>query len=289
MMDLWDDDGVAINRGPQAREVSKGWHIDPENQPDLGADRRRKANLAKPNKRAAVHVPMAGQSYNPDEVDHKQVVVTVVKKLEERKAAHDKFAAEMALRTSAEYRGDLNTDKMWEEEVKEGLRHAPDSKRKIERVKKEKAKTATKKNAIELRREKRANKHHSRHPDRKSIAGDVDRIDDLMKEVDRDTRKSELRHLRRHKARVEGQQVLKYGRYQHTPLIPDVAPSTAAAGKLRHVKATDVSHPALDRMKSLEERSLVPARMRHAFNKRTVLKSKGEVRVVHENFGGLTE
>jgi hypothetical protein len=285
-MDIWDDDGVAINRNPAPRETSVGWYADVENQPVL--TRGRKLDHMRPNKRAAVPVPMAGQSYRPTEEDHQQTVRVVASKLTKLKSQHDAFTKERQRRKKPEYKGDLNTDKLWEEEVVEGRRTPMPSKSALKRAQLAKAKSG-KKTALDLRRENRANRSRARHPDRRDVADDVGQLDQLMAEVDEETKQSELRHLRRRVRRSEGQQTPKYGRHMHTPLVPDVLPTSAAAGKLRHMKPANAAHPALDRLKSLEERGVVPARMRHTYNKRAQLRPKGEVRVVHENFGGLVE
>ena len=310
-MDLWDDDGVAIQRRPEARTTgAKGdWFIDAENQHHAVTAARRRAverTVAKPNKRAAVPIPLAGQSYHPDEKDHEEAVNFAASKIISRKAAHDKFVKSMNLRTPKEYKGDLNTDKTWEEEVQgpgtagkklpagsstdAALPAAAAADRtKAEKAKAAKAKAKKSKNAIEVRRDTRRSRMHARHPDRKSVEADADRLDELQLEVDKETRKSERRALRKLVRKAEGQQLVKYGRNMHTPLLPDVLPKAAHTGALRHVKPAAVHHPALDRAKSLEERGLVPARMRHTYNKRKMLKAKGEVRVVTEEFGGLVE
>ena len=89
--------------------------------------------------------------------------------------------------------------------------------------------------------------------------------------------------------RAEGQNLVKYGRNQVTSLIPDVLPSKEHTGKLRHVKPAAATHLAKERSKSLEERGLVPARMRHTYNKRKLLRAKGEVRIVTEPMGPLAD
>mmetsp|Transcript_3585 Transcript_3585/g.11213 ORF Transcript_3585/g.11213 Transcript_3585/m.11213 type:complete len:320 (-) Transcript_3585:89-1048(-) len=298
-MDIWDDDGKAIDRVPTAKPIGDDWYVDAENQHQhFGAARRRAVGtIHRPNQRAAVAVPLAGQSYHPSEEDHQQAVAVAVRKLEARKAAHEKFKAERALRAAPAYKGDLNTDKLWEEEVKAGTTSAVPAEKSNNQVKREAAKKKeekkkagkVKKNAIELRREKRRNKVHSRHPSRAQVADDVDRIDELQLEVDKQTRKSELKQIRKIVRRKEGQQLVKYGRNQTTTLVPDVLPSSELPQALRHMKPAAATHMAQDRVKSLEERGLVPARMRHTYNKRKILRPKGEVSIKSEQLGGVVD
>ncbi|EPY26886.1 hypothetical protein STCU_06029 [Strigomonas culicis] len=192
------------------------------------------------------------------------------------------------------YKGSMADDKTWEEEVKET---------KPPKAPKVLSPEATKKRAAEkkkkLRQQKKLGKRaglreakrsllHRRHPQRAEAEKEVAELDEILAEHEETQAQRELRMEKRHEQRKAKMDVKHFGRYYYEALAPDVATSDKLVGSLRHMRGGAI-HPALDRMKSLEERNLVPARPRHEFNKRKVLKPKGEVRVKRETFGTLPE
>ncbi|KAK7195725.1 hypothetical protein NESM_000502800 [Novymonas esmeraldas] len=129
---------------------------------------------------------------------------------------------------------------------------------------------------------------HRRHPQRDVVEKETEELDALLSAHEaKEDKRAEARQRRR-AAKKENIAVKHYGRHYHTALAIDVAPSDKLVGSLRHLSGGYV-HPALERMKSLEERNLVPARMRHTYNKRKVLKAKGQVRLKREEFGIMPE
>ncbi|GET92762.1 hypothetical protein, conserved [Leishmania tarentolae] len=129
---------------------------------------------------------------------------------------------------------------------------------------------------------------HRRHPKRAIIAKETDELDTLLATHHATVCKRASAREKRRAAKKANLAVKHYGRHYHTPLILDVTPSDKLVGSLRHLSGGCV-HPAMERMKSLEERNLVPARMRHTYNKRKVLKPKGQVRLKREEFGVMPE
>lgn len=294
MVDLWAEEGgtKAVHR-PRDVRTSSTWTLPPEAVPLIpDAPRRRKIEHVKPNKRAAVAVPLEGQSYNPTDSSHQEALKVAVKKLEKKKRQHQKLVELLSIGRTEGVQGNFSADKTWDEEVKEVKPAKPmtaekleSKKRKqLERKKKNKKKGG-KKNAADMA--KRAMQHRQ-HPDRTAPLKQIDEIDEIAVEVQKKVAKRERTAIEKKKARKEGQQIKTFGRYHHTPLVVDVAPTDKLVGSLRHMSGSYV-HPALDRIKSLEERNMIPARMRHVFNKRKLLKPKGEVRIKRETVGCLPE
>lgn len=129
---------------------------------------------------------------------------------------------------------------------------------------------------------------YRRHPQRDVVVKESEELDELLSSHAAKEATREAARAKRRSAKKANLDIKHYGRHYHTPLVVDVTPSDKLVGSLRHMSGGYV-HPALERMKSLEERNLVPARMRHTYNKRKVLKPKGEVRVKREQFGIMPE
>lgn len=285
--DLWSAEGgtKAVNK-PQPVETSKGWTIDTEMIPAVKGDvRPRAVPFTKPNKRAAVAVPNPGQSYNPDDTHHQAAMLQAAIKLQERKNSFEKFARMMTNTGDGKVNfGQLVNDKNWEEEnVNEGkpiLSEEQQEQKNAEDRKKKKAKVKK-----VVRDSIQKSKKYKRQPDREKVLEKFDKLDTIVAEVNKKVAKRERRVVEKKRLRAEGQQIMSFGRYRHTPLVMDVATSDKLVGSLRHMTNDSAAHAALDRVKSLEERNLIPARMRHTYNKRRVLKARGQVIVRREAMG----
>lgn len=282
----------AIDR-PQKVSIGKKWAASPDVLPtaELGP-RRRKLVQIRPNNRAAVSLPLQGQSYNPTDEDHQQAMKIAVRQLEKKKTKHQKFVREMLLgRTEEKKPMKVITDSNWEEEVKEVALRKPAEKTSLQ-VEHE----ARKKNQKQAKLKKQGRKKsedevkrsfpHRRHPGRVSVCNEAAKITELVELQSEAQKKLDLKRQKRREAKKENMQIKHYGRHYHTPLVTDVATSDQLVGSLRHLSGGNI-HPAMERMKSLEERNLVPARMRHSYNKRRILKAKGEVKIKTEPFGLL--
>lgn len=284
--DLWASEGgtKAVSR-PQPVRVAKGWTVSPGVLPSKPlAPRRRKSAPVRPNNRAAVALPLGGQSYNPVDEEHQRALSKAVGQLEKRKKKDDKFVSSMTYGRDKPATGNFSADKTWEEEVKE---KAPVAKRKKSGATKEAKKKKTKTKKATERDAKKALVHR-RHPERQAVAKEVEDMDQILSEHEAKQKKREIARTKRRAAKKENMEIKHYGRHYHTPLVLDVAPTDKLVGSLRHLNGGYV-HPALERMKSLEERNLVPARMRHKYNKRKVLKARGEVRLKRESSGVMPE
>lgn len=284
---LWSDEQgtKAINR-PQPVAVVKGWKVAPDILPAKPiAPRRRKYAPVRPNNRDAVATPLPGQSYNPVDDDHQQALRKAVRQLDRKKKKDERFVAMMMHGRDRKYEGNFSADKTWEEEVKEATPKPAKAADAKSSNKKKNKKKATK---TETAQEARQAMRHRRHPLREVVAKETEHLDELLASHAKKQEKREAARLKRRAAKKANLNVKHYGRHYHTPLVVDVAPTDKLVGSLRHLSGGYV-HPALDRMKSLEERNLVPARMRHTYNKRKVLKPKGEVRLKREEFGIMPE
>lgn len=287
MKDLWGAEGgvKAVNR-PQPVRTSATWTLPPEAVPiDPAAPRRRKYEHVLPNKRAAVALPSDGQSYNPEYQAHQEILAETVKRLQKRQKKHAKLEALLSLGKNDGIKGNFEADKTWDEEVQEQKPPKPAKKGPATQEKKKKKKKQGKKAAADAAKKALP---HRRHPDRDKVIDQVAKIDKIAKEVEKKVKKTEKRAVQKIITRQEGQEIKNFGRYHHTPLLPDVVPTDKLVGSLRHVSGSYI-HPALDRIKSLEERNIIPARMRHTFNKRKLLKPKGDVRLKTETFGVMPE
>lgn len=295
MPDLWSSDkGTKAISRPQPVRVAKKWTVVPEVLPTKKeAPRRRKLAPIRPNNRPAVPVPLAAQSYNPADKDHQEGMKIAVRQLEKKEQAHRKFVKQFTLGRDAKVSDNITEPQNWEEEVKEfkEKKKRELSEEEIQKkaaLKQKKEKKLKKLGKQNTENEKQRSYVHRRHPDRAAACADVDKIDELIKLQEKKSKKLEAKRQKRREAKKENMQIKHYGRHYYTPLVVDVASSDQLMGSLRHVNGGNV-HPALERLKSLEERNLVPARMRHVYNKRRILKPKGEVRVKREPFGVTPE
>ncbi|KAG5492665.1 hypothetical protein JKF63_01244 [Porcisia hertigi] len=293
------------------------------------APRRRKYAPIRPNNRDAVAIPLGGQSYNPVDEEHQEALAKAVRQLTRRKLKDEKFMKTMTMGRAHKYTGNFSADKTWEEEVQESSAatakthkkknakslspststsssaavSAPsvalpnggevlDSKAPAAPAAMTKDKKTVKKKKKKTKKEttedaKRA-MIHRRHPHRDVVEKETDDLDTLLAEHTVALDKREMARQKRRAAKKANLDIKHYGRHYHTPLVIDVAPTDKLVGSLRHLSGGYV-HPIMERMKSLEERNLVLARMRHTYNKRKVLKPKGEVRVKREEFGVMPE
>lgn len=288
LKDIWSEEGgtKAIDR-PQSVKTSKTWDLPAEVLPTNPlAPRRRKYEHEKPNLRAAVPIPHGGQSYNPQFDEHQAAIATAVIKLEKKKKDHEKIVRLLSAGRNDGIHGNFSADKTWEEEVQD-QQPPKEKKAKVENPekKKKKKKKAGKKATADLAKKAML---HRKHPDREAAVKQLDAIAEIAKEVQKKVDKRDRTAVQKKIARKEGQQIKSFGRYHHTPLALDVTPSDKIVGSLRHMSGGYV-HPALERIKSLEERNIIPARMRHTFNKRKMLKPKGDVRLKTEDFGPMPE
>lgn len=286
--DLWGSEGgtKAITK-PQPVETSKGWSIDAEMIPAIKGDvRPRAVPFVKPNKRAAVAIPNPGQSYNPDDTHHQAAMLQAAIKIQERKNSFEKFARMMTNTGDVDVKfGALVNDKNWEaEDVNEGKRVLTEEESEARNAEKKKIKKVVRVKKV-VKDSIRKSAKHKRQPDRERALSKFDKIDSLVADVNKKVAKREARVVQKKQLRADGQQIMSFGRYHHTPLVMDVATSDKLVGSLRHMTNDSAAHAALDRVKSLEERNLIPARMRHTFNKRRVLKARGQVSIRREAMG----
>jgi hypothetical protein len=310
--DLWENGGRTINT-PQPL-VTDDWTLPAENviQPRDGPRKRARA-LKRPNQRPAVAVPLEGTSFNPTLNAHQEALAKAVRKLEKQKESHQKFAKWLSLGRDggavveeggmgdkSKFGGGLQIDHVrqkavLEDESASSADGSSDSEhgekagqRATGKERKTAKKSSKKKPKLEIRKETNKTRVNRRHPDRSQVAAEIDDIDELLKEQEKQTQRKIERLARRHLARSEGLQTKKIGRHIHHPLPVEVQPTKDLVGALRHVKS-GIVHPVQERIKSLEERNLIPARMRHTYNKRKILKPKGDVLIKREAFGPILD
>ena len=352
-IDLWEgDNDTAVSR-PLPIRTSDDWYIDAEMAPeDRNGPRRRIYQPKRPNQRPAVMVPHAGQSFNPDDVNHQLALLKATNALERKQLEDAKFQKMLSQKGDGSYKGNLSSDKTWEDEAV--ARPTPlsssgrDAKQRnnvaksaspaagllatraraalatattsdlpagdgdppVENEvaaavsataagvaknsgignekKKNKKKKAKKGNKIEVAKGIRRQRVHRRHPQR-ITSGDVAELPDVVSDLtERQARLDKLRKARR-KRKAAGMDIKAFGRYHHQPLVIDVAASDARVSTLRHMKSSVNIHPALDRIKSLEERNLIPAKMRHKYHLRKDPMPLGDVMIRKETMGLMPE
>ncbi|CCW69449.1 unnamed protein product [Phytomonas sp. Hart1] len=248
----------------------------------------------RPNCRSAVAVPLPGQSYNPTDSDHQAALAKAVRKLQKKKSEDAKFVQTMTMGRNLKIRGNFSADKTWEEEVVETpapLSRTPKTREVLQKEATQKKKKEKRKKKLGKKgsaREARSAMRHRRHPNREVVEREAAGLDALLKKHSIRQEKLASASAKRREIKKENLQIKHFGRHYHTPLVVDVLPSENLVGSLRHMSG-GIVHPVLERMKSLEERNLIPARMRHSYNKRTILKPKGELRLKKETFGVLPE
>ncbi|KAG8348790.1 putative Nop53 (60S ribosomal biogenesis) [Trypanosoma vivax] len=295
MRDLWSAEGDRAINAPQPVRVSKGWDVAPEVLPAKPlAPRKRKYIHVKPNRREAVPLPHPGQSYNPCDDDHQDALRITVRQLERKKAEHEKFVAKMTRGCGKPIKGNSSTvDKTLVEEQRSGqasgkgdvvpqaenVKQASNEPGKKNSKKKKKKKVSK----ASLQAAKKALPHR-RHPKRDVVVREVDNFHELAKAHAKKEKIRAAARERRRSIKRDGLKVKTFGRHHYSPVALDVAPSQQLVGSLRHLNGGSV-HFALDRMKSFEERNLVPARVPRACNRKKVLKPKGDVRLKRETFG----
>ncbi|RNF03689.1 hypothetical protein TraAM80_05788 [Trypanosoma rangeli] len=290
LRDLWSGEAERAVNAPLPVRIARGWDVQPEVLPAKPlAPRRRKYVHVRPNNRDAVSLPHPGQSYNPVDNDHQAALRVAVRKLERKRSADEKFVAMITHGRDTPITGNFSADKTWEEEVQE--RPQKPKKKTNPKWEEEKKKKRQKKKKKALKASVQAAKRafpHRRHPKREVAVKEADELGEILAAHEKRQARREAARERRRTVKRDNMQVKSFGRYHHTPLVLDVAPTDKLVGSLRHLNGSCI-HPVMDRMKSLEERNLVPPRMRHTYNKRKVLKPKGEVRVKRETFGLLPE
>jgi hypothetical protein len=183
--------------------------------------------------------------------------------------------------------GNFSADKTWEEEVQDqkvSKKKPATTSAATEVAKKKKKKKKSKVAKKEAERASKLSSRCRRHPHRMKPIKQLDNLADIEQYVAKKVQQRAERAEKKKKERQEGQKISNFGRYHHTPLVLDVAPTDKLVGSLRHISGSYV-HPAVERTKSLEERNIIPARMRHTYNKRRVLKPKGTLTVKREAFG----
>lgn len=287
---LWNEEGALVKGNkPRPTPTAKGWSIPAESVPVVpDAPRRQKLFRAKPNKRDAVAVPHPGQSYNPSDVDHQAALAIAVKKLQKKERANLKLIRAVSGGGDKPAPGNFSADKTWEEEVqnqKQKKKKSPAAlakKAEAEKKKKKKKKSAAAKKEAE--RSAKVSSRCRRHPDRSKPLKQLEKVADIETYVAKKVEEREKRAVQKKVDRKEGQKINNFGRYHHTPLVLDVAPTDKLVGSLRYLSGGYV-HPAVERTKSLEARNIIPARMQHKFNRRKILKPKGNLTIKREAFG----
>lgn len=289
IVDLWDaENGTAAVTRPQPIQTSDSWYVSHEAVVNKTGPRTRPVQHVRPNLRDAVAAPAPGQSYNPSYDSHQTTVATVVKKLKKKQKSHEKLVDLLSLGKDQKIVGNFSADKTWDEEVQDQKKLKPKKKANPAAEQKKKKQKKQKKGKKETERAAKHALPHRRHPDRSAAVKQLEEVDEIVAAVNKKTAKRERTAIKKKEARKAGQQIKSFGRYHHTPLVLDVAPTDKLVGSLRQVAAT-YTNPLTERIKSLEERNIIPARMRHKFNKRKILKPKGEVRLKRETFGILPE
>lgn len=308
-VDLWDDDANKNKEGEWKLSCAKTAEKRKEWTP-----RTRPPNPSKPNHKAAVPLPHAGQSYHPADDAHQDALRQAAKNLERKKRQDEAWIKKMSLKDKA-YKGDLKSDRNWKDDDdddaligendelllgdKVSTRSKPtrDMKRseKLEAKKKQiaeiKKKHGKKLSKSELAERKKHALKLKRQPNQLRKLRDADRVEEIADEVgaemDHTTRLSKYRKALKKK----DQTTVAFGRHHHQPLALEVAPTQALTGSLRLLLnsrqggANAVVHPLVDRVKSLEARNMIPARMRHQYNKKKEVIAPGEVKIQREAFG----
>jgi hypothetical protein len=311
--DIWDQ----VGKGGQARAITEpqpvelvpGWFADADmiHRPK-GEARKRKVMYAKPNNIAAVELPHEGQSFNPQVDAHQDAMAKAVKKLTMQKASHEKHVEWKKIGTTKEekslFGGGVQPDYLGpkrravtegeeddmpgsdEEEEEEGLAGGKNKKIKA----KKRRSDVPKKKYIKMkyRHDVKRTRDERRHPNYDEIAEDMQDLPEMMQAI-MDKHKSNFERLARRKMRsAEGLMTKKIGRHIHHPLPIEVQTTGQLVGSLRHVKSGDI-HPLKHRVKSLEARNLIPARMRHTYCKNKRPKGKGEIMIRKEPFGPVPD
>ncbi len=311
MKDLWGDDSNNNNKKNEEWKLSCAKTAEKRKE---WTPRSRPPNPSKPNHKAAVALPHAGQSYHPADDAHQDALRQAAKNLERKKKADEAWIKKMSLKDKA-YKGDLKSDNNWKDVdeddaltgengelllgEKASIRSKParemkrsekleEKKKKIQEIKKKHGKKLSKSELAE--RKKHALKL-KRQPNQVRKLRDADRVEEIADEVgaemDHSTRLTKYRKALKKK----DQTTVAFGRHHHQPLALEVAPTQALTGSLRQLLngrqggANAVVHPLVDRVKSLEARNMIPARMRHQYNKKKEVIAPGEVKILREPFG----
>lgn len=274
--------------------------------------RKRPSHASAKNHKAAVALPHGGQSYNPEDTAHQSALAQAAQTLARKKAQHEKFMAEQLRRESdlikardgAAKKADESEDEGSDDEADEAMvplgdkpsRRTEETKssqlRKLQQQKEKRIARGKKKlTKTEQAQLARKNRGFKRQP---KADPDLDRVEDVADEVAARLYRSHRMSVHRKKLRRLDQTTVAFGRHHHQPVALEVAPTAALTGSLRtmlnnQTAAHCVQNPLVDRVKSLEARNMIPARMRHTYNKKKEVLQPGEVKVHRESFGTLPD
>lgn len=313
MKDLWGDAADSDTNNSKTGDWKLSCAKTAEKRKEW-TPRSRPPNPSKPNHKAAVPLPHGGQSYHPADDAHQDALRQASKNLERKKKQDDDWIKKMSLKDKA-YKGDLKSDRNWKDDDEDdaltgengelllgnkvSVRTKPERemkrsekldehKKKMVEIKKKHGKKLSK---SELAERKRHALKLKRQPNQIRKMRDADRVEEIADEVgaamDHTVRLTKYRKALKKK----DQSTVAFGRHYHQPLALEVAPTQALTGSLRQLlngrQGGNIAavHPLVDRMKSLEARNMVPARMRHKYNKKKEVIAPGEVKILREPFG----
>jgi hypothetical protein len=275
--------------------------------------RKRPALRSVKNHKAAVALPHGGQSYNPEDAAHQDAMLRAARNLERKQVEHAKFVAAMTrtegdvVRSAAALLGErAPSDEETEEERAINSSHdaVPLGEKPSGRVEASKSaqlkEKQRRKEAAIARGKKKLTKVEAAQLARRSRVfqrqpkqdPNLERIEEVADEVAAKAYRSHQMAKFRKQLKRKDETTLAFGRHHHQPVAMEVAPTAALTGSLRTVLNTGTAshcalNPLVDRVKSLEARNMIPARMRHTYNKKREVLQPGEVRVHREPFGTL--
>lgn len=316
MKDLWGGkDGKASQKNKQP---DRSWVLSSKSaiKRDEWEARVRPSNPSAKNEKAAVPLPHGGQSYHPSDDAHQHALLLATKNLEKKKKQDEKWIKSRNLNEeellglpkkkvshkkpldnedAAESNDDSSSDDEQEEEYidntidKEKMTRSQVLNQKKQKTRDQKLKHGKKLSKSELAERKKFALNLKRKPNQLRKNKDIDRIEEIADEVGAALYRTHQLSKYRKNLRKKNQTTISFGRHHHQPLAMEVAPTQALTGNLRQLMsrkgANAVVHPVVDRMKSLEARNMVPAKMRHKYNKRKEVIANGEVKVIRETFG----
>ena len=318
MRDLWGAEGGKAY--VKNKQPDPNWSLSSKNafKKETQDPRKRPGLRSEKNKKEAVPLPHGGQSYHPTDADHQAALKRAAATLERKKHQDEEWVKKRSLnekdlieslkkknkkqknKDAADGEDASSSDDDSEDydeplaprekaEDRQKMTRSQVLKEKKKNTVAQKAKHGKKLSKSELAERKKHALRLKRQPNQLKKLKDVDRIEEIAAEVGAEKYHSIKLAQFRKELKKKGKITKAFGRHHHQPLAMEVAPTAALTGSLRQLMSragnNAAANPVVDRMKSLEARNMVPAKMRHKYNQKKEVIQTGEIKVIKENFG----